>query len=247
MDDQSVVLRVPRKWIRIAMIAGVTALVVAPLTAIASHSFTDVPDSNTFHADIDWAKDAGVTKGCNPPANTLYCPKDFVTREQMSAFMHRLADNQVVDAATIEGKGANDLVSPIVISSPPSDWVVDSAIGTVSYHSDRTDFIGGPVYLALPTPSSLGGVGYGLDSLEICYQAAGGSAIGSVQLFRSRSNGFATSVFNDLTSRSSTTFQCFVVNPDLLPGKGLTVALLGGTISLGGVTATWTNDTTGFD
>lgn len=43
---------------------------------------------------------AGVTAGCNPPANDNYCPKANVTREQMAAFMRRLAENQVVDAAT---------------------------------------------------------------------------------------------------------------------------------------------------
>jgi hypothetical protein len=32
---------------------------------------------------------AGVTKGCNPPANTKFCPKDPVTREQMAAFLKR--------------------------------------------------------------------------------------------------------------------------------------------------------------
>ncbi|MEA2022738.1 MAG: hypothetical protein U9N79_00455, partial [Actinomycetota bacterium] len=40
------------------------------------------------------------TKGCNPPTNTKFCPSDNVTREQMSAFMHRLAINKVVDAKT---------------------------------------------------------------------------------------------------------------------------------------------------
>lgn len=91
MDDKSFHVRIPKRWVRIAMIVGVTALIVAPLTAIASHSFTDVPDSNIFHADIEWLADAGVTKGCNPPANTEFCPKDSVTREAMSAFMRRFA------------------------------------------------------------------------------------------------------------------------------------------------------------
>ncbi len=100
MNNNSYNIRVPKKWARVGMIVLVTALIVAPLTAIASHTFTDVPDSNTFHEDIAWLADAGVTKGCNPPANTEYCPNDEVTREQMSAFMRRLAENKVVDAAT---------------------------------------------------------------------------------------------------------------------------------------------------
>jgi hypothetical protein len=102
MDDRSFIIRVPKTWGRTALIVAVTALIVAPLTAVASHSFTDVPDTNIFHADIDWLKDSGVTKGCNPPANTLFCPKDEVTREQMAAFMNRLANNKVVHAATAE-------------------------------------------------------------------------------------------------------------------------------------------------
>src|SRR5690606_6120098 len=59
-------------------------------------AFTDVPDTNVFHDDIAWLAEAGVTKGCNPPDNTEFCPGDNVTREQMAAFMRRLA--QYIDA-----------------------------------------------------------------------------------------------------------------------------------------------------
>lgn len=52
MDDQTLHIRIPRKWMRIALIVGVTALVVAPLTAVATHVFDDVPNSHTFHNDI---------------------------------------------------------------------------------------------------------------------------------------------------------------------------------------------------
>jgi len=73
--------------------------------ALASHQFTDVPDSNQFHADISAIADAGVTTGCAP---NLYCPKDFVTREQMAAFMNRLGALQagktpVVNADKVDG------------------------------------------------------------------------------------------------------------------------------------------------
>lgn len=100
MDDKSYTIRIPKKWARTALVVVATAIIVAPLTAVASHSFTDVPDSNIFHNDIEWLKDADVTRGCNPPANTLFCPTDNVTRQQMAAFMNRLANNQVVHAAT---------------------------------------------------------------------------------------------------------------------------------------------------
>ena len=42
-----------------------------------------------FEADIDRLGTAGVTKGCNPPTNTMYCPDSFVTRGQMAAFLRR--------------------------------------------------------------------------------------------------------------------------------------------------------------
>jgi hypothetical protein len=32
---------------------------------------------------------AGVTRGCNPPANDLFCPEDPVTRGQLAAFLRR--------------------------------------------------------------------------------------------------------------------------------------------------------------
>ena len=67
-----------------------------PLSVYASHGFNDVESSHTFHADIAWLADAGVTRGCNPPANTEFCPEDPVTRAQMAAFMHRFA--QYLDA-----------------------------------------------------------------------------------------------------------------------------------------------------
>jgi subtilisin family serine protease len=44
---------------------------------------------HTFEADAKWAADQGVTKGCNPPENVLFCPNDPVTRGQMAAFLRR--------------------------------------------------------------------------------------------------------------------------------------------------------------
>jgi hypothetical protein len=87
---------------KLALALAVLAVVLIPVAAVASHQFTDVPDSNIFHDDIAWMRDNNVTRGCNPPANDKYCPGNTVTREQMAAFMHRLATNKVVDAATAE-------------------------------------------------------------------------------------------------------------------------------------------------
>lgn len=111
-----------------------TAVIATPIVVLASHQFTDVPNSNIFHDDIAWIADRGVTKGCTP---TEYCPKDFVTREQMAAFLHRLGANQVVDAGELEGLTAEEVVSQcpsgttLFVSTcietttrPSAEWVV---------------------------------------------------------------------------------------------------------------------------
>ena len=90
---------------RLAIGAIATAALAFPLGVVASHQFTDVPNTNTFHADIDALADAGVTTGCGPG---IYCPKDFVTREQMAAFLNRLGalgpgKAPVVNAAKVDG------------------------------------------------------------------------------------------------------------------------------------------------
>lgn len=45
-----------------------------------------------FEGDIDWAADNSITKGCNPPVNTLFCPDEPVSREVMAAFLNRYLD-----------------------------------------------------------------------------------------------------------------------------------------------------------
>jgi 5'-nucleotidase/UDP-sugar diphosphatase len=50
--------------------------------------FTDT-DGIVFENDILKLSAAGITKGCNPPANDQFCPNEFVTRAQMAAFFRR--------------------------------------------------------------------------------------------------------------------------------------------------------------
>jgi hypothetical protein len=88
-----------------------TVLVSVPAAVWASHQFTDVPNSHLFHTGISWMKDNNITVGCNPPANTQFCPDDNVTRGQMATFMKRLAENNVVDAATLDGKDSTEYLS----------------------------------------------------------------------------------------------------------------------------------------
>ena len=58
------------------------------LTASGGTDFTD-DNSSIFEADIEKLAEAGVTKGCNPPANTRFCPEGTVSRGEMAAFLAR--------------------------------------------------------------------------------------------------------------------------------------------------------------
>ena len=46
-------------------------------------------DGHVFEGAIDRLGTAGVTRGCNPPANDKFCPDRLVTRAEMAAFLVR--------------------------------------------------------------------------------------------------------------------------------------------------------------
>ena len=122
--------RMRRLPVRIAWLVAALALLVVPVVAMGAGGFDDVADDNIFWRDIRWMQESGITLGCNPPANTNYCPSSNVTREQMAAFMHRLADNRVVDAATVEGFTADELRGQQGEAGPPGP----PSQGPVSVH-----------------------------------------------------------------------------------------------------------------
>lgn len=57
----------------------------------ADDPFSD-DDASEFEDDIEWLAESDITRGCNPPANTLFCPDVAVTRGQMAAFLTRALD-----------------------------------------------------------------------------------------------------------------------------------------------------------
>jgi hypothetical protein len=62
--------------------------------------FVDMAGS-VFGDDVASVAEAGITRGCDPPANSRFCPDDDVTRGQMAAF---LARGLGLDAAASEGR-----------------------------------------------------------------------------------------------------------------------------------------------
>ncbi|MCP4306312.1 MAG: hypothetical protein GY788_15890 [bacterium] len=59
-----------------------------PATFLLFTALADVATS-IFVEDIVWLADEGITRGCNPPGNDLFCPETAVTRGQMAAFLVR--------------------------------------------------------------------------------------------------------------------------------------------------------------
>ena len=49
----------------------------------------DDDDNSIFEDDIDRLGTAGITFGCNPPANAMFCRDDLVSRGQMASFIAR--------------------------------------------------------------------------------------------------------------------------------------------------------------
>lgn len=91
-----------RRGIRMGLgIVTIAALLAVPIGVFASHSFTDVPDSYTFHTVIGRVKGAAITAGCTA---TKYCPEDPVTRGQMAAFLARTGGrNSFTGAGILSG------------------------------------------------------------------------------------------------------------------------------------------------
>ncbi|MPZ53306.1 MAG: hypothetical protein GEU79_11340 [Acidimicrobiia bacterium] len=59
-----------------------------PPTPPVRSTFADTAES-VHEADIELLAASGITFGCNPPENTLFCPDDAVTRAQMASFLVR--------------------------------------------------------------------------------------------------------------------------------------------------------------
>jgi len=94
----------------LSLVAAV-ALLLVPITLLASDSFKDVPDTNVHHEDIGWLADNGVTQGCNPPGNSRFCPEDPVLRQEMASFLRRLAENESVNAGLLQGMTPDELIA----------------------------------------------------------------------------------------------------------------------------------------
>jgi hypothetical protein len=68
--------------VRIAWARGISP-------APGSATFNDVGTGAWYFQGVEALAAAGITKGCNPPTNNLFCPNSAVTRAQMAVFLAR--------------------------------------------------------------------------------------------------------------------------------------------------------------
>ena len=123
-----------------AVLGAVMAMIVATGVVLASHSFPDVPDDHTFHQDIDWLVENGITTGY-PDGN--FGPEDFVTRGQMAAFLHRMDTNlgqTDYGVASIEvSKGGGLAIPHAAYSIPLGSPIADTTGGVFRMTCDADE------------------------------------------------------------------------------------------------------------
>ncbi len=133
---------IERKHVYLLAIIVTLAALLIPVNAWASNRFNDVPTSNTFHDDITWLADAGVTLGCG---GGDYCPDAPVTRGQMAAFMHRFSTNQSPRAEVAAAPNPPDgkdfrLGTPNRLHTPATGTIVITGSGGVA-NGTETDIV----------------------------------------------------------------------------------------------------------
>ncbi len=95
----------------LGMLIMVIALFLSfPAGIVASHQFSDVPNSHTFHGNITNLYNARITTGCGAG---IYCPEQAVSRGQMAGFLNRGLGRATSDDGTIlmDGDGFATLAS----------------------------------------------------------------------------------------------------------------------------------------
>ena len=141
----------PNRLRRVSVVS-VVALLFTTVLATAVIAFDDVPDDNQFHGSIEWLADNEITLGCNPPENTEFCPGDNVSRQQMAAFMRRLAQTfgtagdvvtEIGDTVAIDSTSGIEVASVEVTPKAEANVSLDANVTLVI--ADETS---GSLYVA---------------------------------------------------------------------------------------------------
>jgi S-layer homology domain len=204
-----------RRGARMALsVIALAALLAVPIGVFASHSFTDVPDSNTFHTQIGRVKGAGITAGCTA---TTYCPDANVTRGQMAAFLARTGGRVAYDlfGNTAVAASASGFVLSTITLKPGDvtggtayvkiDAGINAFTGTVTGCPCQTGFtiyVNNVAQIAEVYTSieniNVSGVGYDAVSITKVYAVPTGTAA-TIEL-RANNGGSGVTVWGDLAA-----------------------------------------------
>jgi hypothetical protein len=107
------------------------------LRSASRDHFTD-DGSSVHHDSINRLAESGITRGCNPPANTSYCPSDPVRRDQMASFLARALGLQPItppppESTTTSQPGSSEPPDTTTTTVSSSDQLL------MSVSSDRSD------------------------------------------------------------------------------------------------------------
>lgn len=94
------------RHLTIAILVAAMLIAGTAYASAQSSRFSDVPLGTTHSEAIEWAAANGITFGCG---DGQFCPDDAASRGELSTFLQRLADGQIVDAGTVEGLTAEEL------------------------------------------------------------------------------------------------------------------------------------------
>ena len=151
-----------KRRIKVMLIATVTVVLLVPAVAFATGGFTDVGSDNIFKDDIQWMADNGITRGCNPPANDMYCPEANVTRQQMAAFMHRLGDRVLSLTEVAErssGSSFGNSAAPLISFGieAPSDGGVLAITASGVFYDEGASATDGIAWIEIDGSPTCGG------------------------------------------------------------------------------------------
>jgi hypothetical protein len=122
------------------LIAIAIVALIIPATVLAVISpFSDVSPTNTFYNNIVNMANTGITSGCG---GGKFCPKDNVTREQMSAFLNRAAPRatstnfHIPFGQTPGGQAPNGgTVASVTVKSLGNEYLyISTAFFTLTYN-----------------------------------------------------------------------------------------------------------------
>jgi S-layer family protein len=129
---------------RSLLVIGIAAVMLAvPAVAYASHLFSDVPTSSTYHTTVSRLVGAGITGGCG---GGKYCPNAAVTRGQMAAFLNRAVGRAAYDVesttddhwAVLAGSIPGPAVTYLTAGGGTGGTAHVLATGTVTVFTDES-------------------------------------------------------------------------------------------------------------